>query len=187
MGILWVARHGETDWNLGRRLQGHMDPGLNAAGLDQAADLAERLGAELEPATPVVSSDLRRAHETARQVAAALGSQVRTRGDLRERGLGFLEGRTYEEAAKTHPREVLAYRKGTDLDAIPGIEPYADFCARSVAAVRAVAAEHDLAVVVTHGGVLRVLLREACGDKRFMIPNAALFRLRVEDDGFARL
>ncbi len=182
--LLWVARHGETDWNRARRIQGHIDVELNATGRDQAADLAHELHQELRglggrpPA--LVASDLRRASQTARAVAQRLGlSPLHTRRDLRERGFGAVEGRTWDELRRSHPAEVEAYKSRADRDAIPGSEPLAAFRQRVLRGLGAVAAEAERAIVVTHGGVLRVLLEEALGeDKQFMIGNAAVYRFR---------
>ena len=191
MGVLWVARHGETDWNRESRIQGHRDPSLNGVGLDQARDLAQRLALELEmikPLPPLITSDLKRAAETAGVVAEALGQEVRTTPALRERGLGLLEGKTFAELAKTHPAEVEAYSSRVDRDAIPHIEPQATFKRRVLRAMRAIASMSDLAIVVTHGGVLRVLLETALGeDKRYMVSNTALYRFYMNADGIRRI
>ena len=69
-----LARHGETDWNLERRWQGHSDRPLKETGGDQVEEIAEQLAGE--PISAVYSSDLVRAHETARIVADRLGLDV---------------------------------------------------------------------------------------------------------------
>jgi probable phosphoglycerate mutase len=169
-------------------MQGHLDPGLNAVGLEQALDLAARLAGDLDPGTPIFTSDLRRAKETARAIADALSSTPRPRKDLRERMLGALEGKTYLELAETHPGEVQAYRSGANRDAIPDIEPLASFERRVLEAVGEIAAVSDPAIVVTHGGALRVLLKAAMGEgKRFAIGNCALYRLRVTEERIQRV
>jgi len=184
MSTLLVIRHGETDWNAERRAQGHLDITLNLVGVDQAMDVASRLAAELgglEEAPPVYTSDLARARETAEIVAAALGAHLSEVPELRERMLGIVQGKTWTELRETHPEQVRRYKSGEDRDAIPGIEPIAEFRARCLAAANAIAFTAELAVVVTHGGVLRVLLQEVHGDQQFMIGNTALYRFRVSD------
>lgn len=157
-------------------------------GREQAADLATRLAASLPPATPVYTSDLTRARETAAAIAAALGSVARPRADLRERGLGLLEGRTYAELARTHPEAVARYRSREDRDAIPQSEPLARFERRVLDAARDIALACEEAVVVTHGGVLRVLLRAALGPgKTFALGNCSCYRLEVRGEAIARL
>src|ERR687891_2945889 len=85
-----LARHGETDWNLERRWQGHSDRPLNETGRAQAEALAEQLAGE--PIAAIYSSDLMRAHETARIVASRLGRDVVAVPGLRERRFGSWEG-----------------------------------------------------------------------------------------------
>lgn len=186
---LLIVRHGETDWNHERRLQGHIDTPLNAVGRDQAQALAEDLRAEYgETAPPIYTSDLRRAKDTARIVGRALGVTPQSTPKLRERMLGLVEGKTWDELAETHPDEVRAYRSRVDRDAIPGIELMAAFRQRVLRAVRGVAKRSDRAIVVTHGGVLRVLLEEAEGPgKLCMISNASRFRFRVAGSEIERV
>ncbi len=189
--LLWVVRHGETDWNRERRLQGHTDVALNATGRDQAAELGAELRAELQGAAApaAVSSDLLRALETARILARTLGlPTVRARRDLRERGFGAAEGRTWAELGAELPQAVAAYKSGGDRDAFPDCEPYARFRTRILRAVAEVAREAERALVVTHGGALRVLLEEALGaDKQFIVSNAAVFRFRWRPDRLERV
>ena len=74
MTTLFLARHGETDWNRDGRFQGHADPPLNDAGRRQAEHLAEELADE--PPEAVYASDLRRAFETAEVIGARFGLPV---------------------------------------------------------------------------------------------------------------
>lgn len=191
MGVVWVARHGETDWNRERRIQGHLDPPLNDTGRDQVADLAARLAGELEGLEPLprlISSDLLRASQTAELIGRPLGLTPTLERDWRERRLGILEGKTFSELRETHPAEVEAYRTHVDRDAIPEIEPTIEFRARVLGAIRTIGASSDLALVVTHGGVMRVLLEAALGeDKQFMISNASLYRFYVNADVIRRI
>src|SRR5262245_16808019 len=99
--LVLVARHGETEWNRERRIQGHEDVALSETGRAQARALAERL--KRAPCARVVSSDLVRAKETAEAVAAALGLRVETDPRLREQHLGEWQGLTFPEVRLRHP------------------------------------------------------------------------------------
>src|SRR6185369_6866034 len=101
MTTILLARHGETDWNVERRVQGHSDTPLNDRGRQQACALAEELAGESIDA--VYSSDLLRAHETARIVAEQRGLGVTSIRDLRERHFGTWEGLTDEEIFERYP------------------------------------------------------------------------------------
>lgn len=90
-----IFRHGQTDWNLAGRLQGSTDTELNTTGMAQAQALAERLlGFHFDV---IVSSDLKRAFNTAQTVVSGRGIEVQIDRRLRELGLGQAEGKTYEE------------------------------------------------------------------------------------------
>src|SRR4029079_14367922 len=101
MTEILLARHGETDWNSGRRVQGHTDIPLNARGIEQAKALAAQLAGER--LTAVFSSDLSRALETARGGAAAHGLEVTIDPRLREKNFGTWEGLTVVEIAERFP------------------------------------------------------------------------------------
>lgn len=129
------------------------------------------------------TSDLKRAIQTAKPVARRLGVVPQATKALRERGLGLVEGKTWSELAETHPAEVKAYRTRRDRDAIPGIEPLAKFEARVLKAIRGIAQRTERAIVVTHGGVLRVFLSAAEPGAMLMIANTALYQFRLHPDG----
>ena len=94
---LHFIRHGETAWNVERRMQGHTDVPLSPRGLEQAEELAASLAGR--PIGAIYSSDLRRALQTARPLAERLGLDMNVTPALRERNFGTAEGRTDEEIA----------------------------------------------------------------------------------------
>jgi len=174
-----LARHGETDWNLERRVQGHTDRPLNATGRAQASALAEELADT--PLDAVYSSDLVRAHETARIVAERQGLEVTAVPDLREREFGTWEGLTDREILDRFPQA----HHGPWGD---GETPEA-MSRRVLEALRRIAETHPGAtvLVVSHGGPLRAVLRscDVAADGR--IGNCEVVRLEAEDGALRSL
>jgi len=173
-----VVRHGETEWNVEARVQGHRDSPLTAAGRAQAEALAARLAAE--PFDAIVSSDLGRAFETARPIAARRGLAVRRDERLRERSFGHGEGLTYDELDRRWPG-VFPRSGPSDPDApMPGGETRRQFHGRVRDAFHDLARAHDglRLAVVCHGGVLAALYRIVMGipvdeARRVAISNAS--------------
>lgn len=95
MRRLILVRHGETDFNLSRRFQGHIDTCLNAVGEAQARAAASRLANE--PIILCISSDLQRCSATARAIAEPHHIEVEFDPDLRESHLGDLQGRFIDD------------------------------------------------------------------------------------------
>jgi len=154
-----VVRHGETEWNVAGRIQGHGDSALTATGVAQAEALAQRLAGE--KFHRIVASDLARAHETAKRIAAVSGHDIGLDVRLRERNFGAGEGLPYDEIDRLYPGAFSRVRE-TDPDyRIPGGESRRDFHERVVAGVEALAGTHagETVVLVTHGGVLATLYR----------------------------
>lgn len=160
---LILIRHGETEWNSQNRLQGHRDSALNHEGLRQADALAARLASVRFHA--LYSSDLGRALETARRIAARTGHAVVPDPRLRERGLGILEGLTREEAGQRHPEVFAGYSEGGPDYVVPEGESTAQRLAHAVECLRELGARHrgERVVAVTHGGVLSLLFRHSLG------------------------
>jgi broad specificity phosphatase PhoE len=173
---LLLARHGETDWNLQRRVQGHSDTPLNETGRAQALALAETLeGAALDA---VYSSDLARACDTARVVGERLGLEVIALPELRERHFGSWEGLTDDEILARHPTA----KSGSWGDG----ETKEEMRQRVLDALRRIAHEHPggRVLVVTHGGPVRALLVESGLDGRGPIGNCSLYEVRLQDGRF---
>ena len=162
--ILYYVRHGETDWNVEGRLQGWLDPPLNAVGRRQAAvcadilrDLIERDGRGPADCAYVVSP-LQRARQTAEIMRAALGlapDDYRVDPRLREIGFGEWEGLTFREVRARAP-EMLAARERDKWEFVPpGGESYAHVALRMREWYDALAGD---TVVVAHGGTARALI-----------------------------
>ena len=184
-----LVRHGETDWNGERRIQGQIDIDLNARGEAQARAVAEGLAGQHFAA--VYSSDLLRAWNTAQISVAGRQIAVLPAPTLRERHFGVLQGVTSLEASERHPDVHRHHQARTpDYDFETG-ESLVAFAARVMAGLEDMAARHVGQSVLgfTHGGVLDVVYRAATGralDARrdFALPNAALNWLEHGDDGW---
>jgi len=164
--IITLVRHGETDWNRDRRVQGSTDIPLNDTGRAQALVAAASLRVALPADVPVVvaASDLVRARETAEIIAADLGVDApELYPDLRERGYGEAEGVDLAEYTRRWGDWTTAV--------IPGAEPWPDVRARALRGLRTVVqdarratAPADAAlVIVSHGALIRELIRHASG------------------------
>ena len=196
---LLLIRHGETAWNRVRRMQGHIDIPLNDEGQRQARALGAALAGE-RPAA-IYSSDLQRARATAQPVADAHAMVVMPDPALRERCYGGFEGLMYEELAERHPVAFAQWRARDPHARFPAGEREAEtlmeFHRRSVDAVTRLVRRHQQddagkLVIVTHGGVLDCLYREATGlavdaPRTFGILNAAINRLHWDGVRFALL
>lgn len=186
MTTLYLARHGESDWNVERRWQGNADRPLTDLGRRQAGQLAERLAST--PLDAIYSSDLLRARETAAAVARRQGLEVRTLAALREVDVGSWSGLTREEVEERFPAAFATWREGGH-GWVDG-EAYEDMAERVVTAVLEIAGSHPggSVLVVAHGGPIRALHAVALGldisEHRRLKPvavNAHLSRLHVED------
>lgn len=163
-----LLRHGETDWNRDRRIQGSTDIPLNETGRRQARDAAAALRETLDPALPavVVASDLARARETAEIIAGELALPTpRLYPHLRERAYGVAEGMTVEEYF-----ERWGDWHGTD---VPEAETRAALRERALRGLSTVARDVRRAtapgaasvIVVSHGALIREVIRHASGDE----------------------
>lgn len=165
MTELLLIRHGETEWNVEKRLQGHLDVALNREGVRQASALGRRLLDE--PFDAIFSSDLQRAFDTAQGIAIPRGMTVQLEPDLRERCFGAFEGLLHPEIGERYPEDYAAWKQ-RDIDArYPSGERHAEtlreFSARSIACINRVASTggYRKIVIVTHGGVLDSVYRHA--------------------------
>jgi len=189
-------RHGETDWNVERRIQGQTDVPLNDTGRKQA--LAMAFNAAHHEFHAIYSSSLVRAHDTARMLAERRGLEVQTLPQLRERHFGIFQGLTKAEGEQRHPEAYARYRARDpeyDFGPFDGLrtgtgESLNAFAARVESAVDHLVRHHNnqLIAAVTHGGVLDILYRKATGRplhtaRDFAIPNCALNWFSFDEHG----
>ncbi|MCL5058679.1 MAG: histidine phosphatase family protein [Actinobacteria bacterium] len=156
---VYLIRHGETIWNSQMKLQGHADIPLSERGLRQAAALAERLASRRMAA--IYCSDLGRAVETARQVAAPHSLEVIPLRDLREMNFGEWEGLTFREITEKYGDMAMKWWSAPLSIKVPGGEGLTELTARVVPAVRDIVERHsgdDSVAVVCHGGPVRCLV-----------------------------
>ncbi|PKO89086.1 MAG: histidine phosphatase family protein [Betaproteobacteria bacterium HGW-Betaproteobacteria-12] len=183
---LCLVRHGETEWNAARRIQGQIDIGLNATGHRQAEAAGRWLAAAAIGA--IYSSDLQRAWLTAQAIGRSLGLAPEANPSLRERRYGVFEGLTYDEARRDHPDGYAAFEgRNADYDFENGESLKAMFD-RVTEALREIVARHAgrNVVVVVHGGVLDIVNRFVRGNslempRDFLIPNAGLNWIACRD------
>jgi broad specificity phosphatase PhoE len=171
---LYLVRHGETDWNRQRRIQGLTDIALNDAGREQARATGRRLATRTWDG--VYTSPLSRAFETAEIIAAELGLPEPTPVDaLVERNYGDAEGLDFAQVDRRWP----------ERGDVPGQETREEVVARVLPALRALAAEHagESLVVVSHGGAIRAVLTAVQPDASHgMITNGSIHSFRFGDE-----
>jgi broad specificity phosphatase PhoE len=183
---VYLARHGESDWNAANRFQGHSDRPLTDLGRRQAEALAEVVAQENVDA--IYSSPLIRALETARIVAARTGLEVTKLDGLREVDTGSWSGLSRAEVQERFPEGFERWIAGGS--GWEDGETYEEMGERVLEAIRAIAAAHPngRVLVVSHGGPIRVAQSAAEGVDlheyrrlRPVEPNARLSAVTVEN------
>ena len=153
--VIW--RHGQTDWNIENRFQGHSDISLNSVGVSQAKRSAAIL-AGMAP-TKIISSDLDRAFKTATELANIVNLKIIKDPDLRETNGGNWEGKTGEENRKNDYERFVKWIDGTDEKAGEIGERRSEVAERALAAIERALIDFDgTLIVVTHGGTARCAL-----------------------------
>lgn len=184
---LLLIRHGQSRANVEGVLQGATPGELTALGRRQAEAVAVRVAVEAPDL--IVSSDLRRARDTAEAIAVASGRPVEEDRRLREWDVGTFDGR--------HPDELTAAaaRAGLPLEAYapPGGERLLDVAERAAAVAEVLGARRGDGVerlaVVSHGDLLRALIGRLLGGghdvgRRFHLGNASVTEFRLAADGW---
>jgi broad specificity phosphatase PhoE len=161
MDTLLFIRHAETD--LAGRFCGHSDPPINQRGRLQIEQLLKAL--ERESIDAVYSSDLSRSLTTATEIASAYGLSPVALPGLREIDFGEWEGLSWDEIESRDRDYASKWSQSYPVLPAPGGESFEAFQTRVLTEVKDLLAvsSQRRAAVVTHGGVMRVVLRSLCG------------------------
>ena len=195
-----LIRHGQSQGNAERRFGGHTATPLSELGRRQAEAAARALAAE--GVTAIYSSDLLRAVQTAEPLARATGLDINRTRALRERGLGLMEGLTFEEAAAAHPAEYAALLRRDFEHVLAGGESYRQLLDRAAAGLDLAVERHrgGTLALFSHTGTISILALHLmgaldaprlkpvwlsssnCGITRFHLEHGGLLRLNAAND-----
>lgn len=182
---LYLVRHGLTDWNVQRKMQGHSNIPLNSVGRSQAQALQDFF--KKNPVDKVFSSDLDRAFETAQLATGA--KDIFKMSGLREVCLGEIEGKTEPEILSQYGHE--AWQQWISLEpqadyAFPGGETHKQSLHRFIKNIEHIFTQHEFskAAACTHGLMIRRLAHTLCLDLKELlpIPNCGVFELHWQDN-----
>jgi probable phosphoglycerate mutase len=176
-----LVRHGETDWNAARRLQGHTDIDLNTRGLAQAKQMARALKKTHLQFDVLYTSDLQRAAKTAQAIEELFNISAIHNAALRERHLGALQGLTTDEAPVREPELWKSHVSRNIEENLRDGESIQQFSNRIETALNQIRAQHfgKTILLVSHGGALDMMYRIASkqplhAEKAVSVPNASL-------------
>ena len=159
---IYLARHGQTDWNVRGLMQGITDTELNENGLAQAARLGEAMVGR--GIVHVYTSHLERAFRTGKIVADRLGVPCEKREGLQELGMGAWSGRIWKDVCAEEAERVRQWMSNRRFTSPPQGESYQELLDRMIPAIVRIAreAEGDV-MVVSHNGSIRAFLAELYG------------------------
>ena len=176
-----LVRHGETDWNVARRLQGHTDIDLNTHGVKQALQMAKALKEINLQFDVLYTSDLIRAVKTAKAIEEIFGVNAITAEALRERHLGALQGLTIIDAPNLEPELWNIHLSRNIEHDLRGGESIKRFAERIHRGLETIRMQHlgNTILLVSHGGAIEMMYRLASNqaleaERTVSVPNASL-------------
>lgn len=185
--IIDCVRHGETDWNKNKKVQGSKDIPLNTTGIQQATTLSRNLPEDYEH---YVSSSMVRAYQTACILAGDKAETVIKTSYLVERNYGRLEGFSWDDIQTKYPYLPYAthgagHRYVTHAPNL-GVESWDDFVTRIRGEILSwseyYTAGSPKVLFIMHGGCIRALL-EGCDNPPDSVPNCSIVRFSITDEG----
>ena len=164
MTRLILTRHGETIWNLEKKVQGFQDSPLSQLGIAQAKALAKRL--KSEGITKLYSSDLPRAHHTALEIGREIGlADVKTMAGLREMSFGQWEGKQWDSLRDDDALLFAQWENEPHLVQLPDGELMSDVLRRAWLCLEEIIHMHpnETVCIVSHGITVKLLITKALG------------------------
>ncbi len=159
---LHIVRHGQTDWNAKRRIQGQLDSQLDEIGQQQAIERGHDF-VDMDLAAVYSSSSLR-TRQTTELVLGDRHDMVTFRDDLREVRLGVWQGLYWADVEKDHPEMVEAHNTASQDFNVEGAERSAEVQERGITAIESIIEAHkhadasDNILIVSHGAIMRTIL-----------------------------
>lgn len=178
---LYLIRHGETDWNRLRRVQGNIDIPLNTLGQEQANKL--NCWFRDKHIDVIYSSDLSRAYDTAQHLASHYNIGVKTYTELRERSYGLIEGKSIDQFSLTHSEITNDWLELEQYD----IEPLQNVKQRVFTKIEEILQRHDGKSIacVSHGGAIKAYLsmitNGETGSGKIKIGNTAITEIEYSN------
>jgi broad specificity phosphatase PhoE len=193
---LILIRHGETNWNLTQKCQGFSDIELNQNGRRQIKELAQSL--KSDEISAVYSSDLRRAKDTAAEIAKFHNLSINVDPDLREMNQGNFEGLSFSEIRELYSELLTEWRRNPEAVRIPGGETLIEVQERAWKSVQRIIKTHhnENVVAVSHNFTIITLLCKFMGirlrdffnfkinaaSKNVVIINKGSFKIDLQND-----
>ncbi len=183
--ILYLVRHGQTEWNQEGRMQGRLDSPLTPLGREQAILLGERL--KNEPLDAVYSSPTGRAYTTARLILPGRESMIQQDDRLKEIDMGDWEGMSFAQVEKKYPQEFKDFCDNPHRFHFDSAEDYQDLVKRAGSILREIRQKYpeQNVLVVTHGATLLALLHILENTElstlwdRGLVPPASISRIEI--------
>lgn len=159
---LHMVRHGQTDWNAIRRIQGQLDSQLDETGIGQAIERSRDF--QPDQFTAVYSSSSLRTRQTTHHLLSGKTEEVIYRDDLREVHLGVWQGQMWQDIEKKYPEMAHAHATASEDFTVEGAEKSSETQLRGVNAIEAIiqqhASNHEDAelLIVSHGAIMKTIL-----------------------------
>jgi broad specificity phosphatase PhoE len=163
--LVYLVRHGVTEWNVQRRFQGQMEVPLSGEGFVQAAAVASWLAGQPVRFSAIYTSDLLRAMQTAQEIGARLRIQPEPVAALREIHCGEWQGLSVEAVEEHYPGSLDEWRNHVDSFTLPGGESIPEVQQRTFDFYRRAVKQHEgeAIIFVSHGAALSALQTSAYG------------------------
>lgn len=158
MKKIFLVRHGESKWNVLKKIQGQQDVPLTDRGKSQAYQIGDRLLSE--KIDSIYSSDLKRAYDTAAIIGKKLQIDVNPMTELREINFGQWEGASYDKIYSTNHKEIILWRKAPEKLNIDGIESLKKLQLRAMSAVKKIINSEtgNNILIVSHSATLKTII-----------------------------
>lgn len=155
---LFLVRHGQTEWNIQHRFQGHQDSPLTELGIKQALWLGESI--RNDPIDVIYSSSSYRAHRTAELIKVGREINIIDSDALREINLGIWEGRNQQEVKDSYPEQYDHFWNDPDEFHVQESESFKDVSERVVGQLNQIIDEHQgkSILIVTHSVAVKLIM-----------------------------